>query len=225
MSNENGAAIKFINAQALIVTAIFGLFGGALTSFIGIKELSARYMSIAGLLGLVLILLINLLLRVSKKTSVKLILKLVAVILFVALVISFFRYDRIYGDATFEYTDIDTVKANFIKGTDKGLQQSASEFLQRFIKDNGRIPTDQELLDNAGGIYEKAGINNIANVWTPSSILSNKRLLIQNYILMAMLFLASIYFITEVILNFYKERKKTIRKPGRIKEKEAALSK
>lgn len=208
MSTENGAAIKFINAQALIVTAIFALFGGALTNFLGIPELTLRYMSIASLLGLVLILLINLLLKVSKKASVKLILKIIAILLFVGLVISFFRYDRIFGDATFEYTDIDSIKTNFIKGTEKGLQQSASEFLERFIKDNGRIPTDHELLDNAGGIYEKAGINNIAKVWTPASILSNKRLLIQSYILMAMLFLASIYFITEVILNFYKERKK-----------------
>ncbi|MEJ8844604.1 hypothetical protein WG954_19580 [Lacibacter sp. H375] len=224
MSTENGAAIKFINAQALIVTAIFGLFGGALTSFIGIKELSLRYMSIAGLLGLVLILLINLLLRVSKKAYIKMILKLIAVILFVGLVFSFFRYDGIYGDATFEYTDIDTVKTNFIKGTDKGLQQSAAEFLQRFIKDNGRIPTDQELIDNAGGIYEKAGINNIANVWTPASILSNKRLLIKNYILMAMLFLASIYFITEVILIFYKERKRPASGARKIKAKEPALN-
>lgn len=208
MSNENGAAIKFINAQALIVTSIFGLFGGALTKFLGIPELTLRYMSIASLLGLVLILLINLLLKVSKKASVKLILKIIAIVLFVVLVISFFRYDRLFGDVTFEYTDIDSVKTNFIKGTEKGMQQSASEFLERFIKDNGRIPTDQEFLDNAGGIYEKAGINNVAKVWTPASILSNKRLLIQSYILMAMLFLASIYFITEVILNFYKERKK-----------------
>lgn len=208
MSTENDAAIKFINAQALIVTAIFGLFGGALTRFLGIPELTIRYMSIASLLGLVLILLINLLLKVSKKASVKLVLKIIATLLFIVLVISFFRYDRIFGDATFEYTDIDTIKTNFIKGTEKGLQRSASEFLERFIKDNGRIPTDQELLDNAGGIYEKAGINNVAKVWTPASILSNKRLLIRSYILMAMLFLASIYFTTEVILNFYKERKK-----------------
>jgi hypothetical protein len=208
MSNENGAAIKFINAQALIVTAIFGLFGGALTNFLGIRELTLRYISIASLLGLVLILLINLLLKVSKKASVKLILKLIATLLFVFLVISFFRYDRIFGDTTFEYTDLDSVKTNFIKGTEKGLQQGASEFIERFKKDHGRIPADQELIDNAGGIYEKGDINSITKVWTPASILSNKRILIQSYILMAMLFLASIYFITEVILNFYKERKK-----------------
>ena len=164
MSNDNGAVIKFINGQAVIVTLIFGLFGGALTKFLGIAELSLRYMSIASLLGLVLILLINLLLKVSKKASVKLILKLIAILLFVGLIISFFRFDRIFGDATFEYTDIDSVKSNFIKGTDKGLQRSASEFLVRFVNDNGRIPPDQELLDNAGGIYEKAGINNITKV-------------------------------------------------------------
>ena len=226
MTNENGATLKFINAQALIVTGIFGLFGGALTNFLGVPELKLRYMSIASLLGLVLILLINLLLKVSKKATIKLILKIIATVLFVVLVISFFRYDRVFGDATFEYTDIDSIKSNYIKGTGNGLQQSASEFLDRFKKDNGRIPTDQELLDNAGGIYEKAGINNTANVWTPASILSNKRLLIQSYILMAMLFLASIYFITEVILNFYKERKKrapSSKKTGKANHRSPSL--
>lgn len=205
---EKNETIKFINAQALIVTAIFGLFGGALTNFLGIPELKIRYMGISCLLGLVLILLIKLLLKVSKRARIKLILKIIAVVLFVGLFISFFRFDGVFSDYTFEYRDIDSVSSSYIKGSDEGLQRSAKEFIVKFEKDEGRTPSDQELLDNAGGIYEKASINNIHKVWTPVSILSGKKILIRSYIIMAMLFLASIYFITEVILIFFAERKK-----------------
>lgn len=213
---ENNGTIKFINAQALIVTAIFGLFGGALTNFLGVPELKARYISIACLLGLVLILLIKLLLKVPKKARIKMVLKIIAVILCVGLFISFFRFDKAFSDYTFEYTDADTVSSRYIKGSDEGLQQGAKEFIVKFEKDNGRIPSDQELLDEAGGIYEKAGINHIQSVWKPASVLAGKRILIRSYIIMAMLFLASIYFITEVILIFFAERKKRIskRKPA-----------
>jgi hypothetical protein len=202
---EKNETIKFINAQALVVTAVFGLFGGALTNFLDIPEMSTRYISIASLLGLVLILLIKLLLKLPNRTRIKQLLKIIATVLFIALVYSLFRFDKIHEDSTFVFTRYDSVSTRYIKGSPAGLQPAANTFIEWYKKTNGKIPSDQDLMDNAGANNNiKSAIN---SVWTETSVIDNRRLLFQSYILMSMLFLASIYFITEVLLNFFKEKK------------------
>ena len=203
--DNNNEHVKLINYYALIISAIFGIFGGALVSFLGVPELKLRYISIAQLMGLVLVLLIRLLLTIKMKAKIKTTVKIVAVILFAGLVFSYMSFDKSFNKGTFSYTDSNDSTAYYVKGSDDQLQPAANFFAEGSARRQGKVPSDQDLVDNFGGINIREGVNNIPAVWLPSSISANKQKLINNYMIMAMLFVATIYFIVEVLVLIKKQ--------------------
>ena len=203
--------VVFINYYALIATVIFGLFGSALINFLEIPELKLRYSGIASLFGFVLILIIKLFLKTKNTKTTKLFIKIIAAVLLVALIYCYNRFDTTFDRVTFKYTDANDSTALYIKGTDAGLQPSAAFFKDRNAKKFGNIPSDQSMIDHFGGINIRENINHVYDVWTQDSVVQNKNKLINSYMIMALLFVGTIYFLVEALMSFFQKRKPTRR--------------
>lgn len=188
--------IAILKYRILLITILFGAFGGALSLLLKVEDMKTYYPSLAILISLAVSLLISFLIKAKWETRFRNKLKLAATVLFVLFLVSSFFHTYLIIDRTFEYREFDKM-SRFVKGDYSAI---ASDY-----KTKHRYQTDEEALYNEFG-----GTEGIKIYWTKESVNKNIFLLIVTYCCIVLFFVSCISLLIEILSSKYsKSTKKT----------------
>ena len=194
--------LKVLNDRVTYITAIFALFGGALSFLLKIEDMKTYYPALATLLALLVSLLVSLLIKGKRDRRSKNRMKIWALILFLLFLGCAFLHTNFVINHTFEYNEFDKV-SRYVKGeySDSGL---AAKKKYPMLNDEQML---YKLMDGTDGIEI---------FWTKSSVDHNVFMLIMTYCGVVMFFVASITLLTEILAE---EKNKPKRKSGKKETK------
>jgi hypothetical protein len=188
--------IAILKYRVLLITILFGAFGGALSLLLKIEDLKTYYPSLAILIALTVSLLISFLIKAKWNIRLRNQLKAISVVLFILFLAAAVLHTYYIIDRTFEYTEFDEVN-RYVKGTYSSL---AYDYKKKYPN-----LSDEEIL------YERLGGTSAIDVyWTKESINKNIFSLIITYCCIVLFFVACISLILEVIGSRYKKTKKKV---------------
>lgn len=186
--------ITLLKYRVLLVTFLFGAFGGALSLLLKIEDLKTYYPSLAVLIALTVSLLISFLIKARWETGFRNKLKVAATLLFVLFLVSAFVHTYLIINRTIEVREFDTM-SRYVTG-----DYSAAGLA--YIKAHP-TQTDKEALYNEFG-----GAEGVPIYWTPTSINNNILLLIITYCAVVLFFVACISLLAEILSGKYGKRGK-----------------
>lgn len=188
--------IAILKYRVLLITILFGAFGGALSLLLKIEDLKTYYPSLAILIALTVSLLISFLIKAKWNIRLRNQLKAISVVLFILFLAAAVLHTYYIIDRTFEYREFDEVN-RYVKGSYSSL---AYDYKKKYPN-----LSDEEIL------YERLGGTSAIDVyWTKESINKNIFSLIITYCCIVLFFVACISLILEVIGSRYKKTKKKV---------------
>lgn len=188
--------IAILKYRVLLITILFGAFGGALSLLLKIEDLKTYYPSLAILIALTVSLLISFLIKAKWNIRLRNQLKAISVVLFILFLAAAVLHTYYIIDRTFEYREFDEVN-RYVKGSYSSL---AHDYKKKYPN-----LSDEEIL------YERLGGTSAIDVyWTKESINKNIFSLIITYCCIVLFFVACISLILEVIGSRYKKTKKKV---------------
>jgi energy-coupling factor transporter transmembrane protein EcfT len=190
--------VNLIKYRAFLITAIFGLFGGALTSLLNIEELKSTYIGLSLLISLVISLLISFFLKLKWTRKTRDRVKMISLALFLLMLVAMYFFIKTFNNNTFYYKDIVSKKGGYyVKGDE--LQDNAKSYMEAYQKAKGTELSPEQL------IIDKGGPENADQVWRKTSINNNKLGLLVSYSLLVITFVSSVCLLTEVLASRYKK--------------------
>jgi hypothetical protein len=180
--------------RVVFITALFAVFGSALTLLLEIDEMENYYRSLAPLLALVISLFISFMIKMKWSVKTRNRLKITISVLLGLLLVAVFMYTRFFLKATFPYRDAENKVAYYVRGDKNSYTQLAIDFRKK----NPAITSDAELIRLG---FE--GPHNKRYVWTEESISDNVLWLITGYSIIVILFVGMISFLTEILALQY----------------------
>ena len=188
--------LTILKYRVLLITAIFGAFGGALSLLLKVEDLKSYYPSLAALIALIVSLLISFLIKARWNTRHRNKLKIVSALLFgLFLATAFFHTYYVIND-TFEYREFAKM-TRYVKG----------EYTQAAINYKKGHPAEEDIdaLKNYFG-----GTAGIGLFWTRTSINNNIFKLIVTYCCLVMFFVGAVSLVTEVLASKYSKSTKRV---------------
>ncbi|TAL44339.1 MAG: hypothetical protein EPN92_08985 [Chitinophagaceae bacterium] len=187
--------------RVAFITALFAIFGGALTLLLQIDEMETYYRSLAPLLALVVSLFISFMLKMKWSTKARNFLKVIISVLFGLLLIAVYMYTKFFLKATFPFRDSEDKVAYYVKGDKDSYTQVATDFRKK----NPGITSDAEMIRMG---FE--GPHNKRYAWTEESISNNILWLITGYCIVVILFVGAVSFLSEILsLKYPKSTKRS----------------
>lgn len=188
--------VTIIKYRILLITVLFGAFGGALSLLLKIEDLKSYYPSLAILIAFSVSLLISFLIKAKWSTHLRNQLKvIVAIVFFLFLATAFLHTYYIIGK-TFEYRNFDEVD-RYVKG-----DYSAAALTYK--KKHPDLTDEEALYDDFGGV------SGISIYWTPQSVNKNILILIISYCMVILFFVACVSLLTEILAGRYSKSSKRI---------------
>jgi hypothetical protein len=186
--------IKILHYRAALISALFGLFGSALSKLLVIDEMTWYYTALASLIGFVVNLLVSFLLKGRWNKGMKNYTKLVCLLFFLGLITTVYMHTKYYIECTFPYSGYDDKLTYYVKGTEY------TPMAIKFKQENPHIVSDADLIrEGFGSPSEKE------KVWTEESINNNKLKLITSYSLIVIFFVGIISILIEVLMGHYNK--------------------
>ncbi|MFZ1675786.1 MAG: hypothetical protein WAT91_00855 [Saprospiraceae bacterium] len=181
---------KTLTIRAALITAMFGLFGGALVKLLKIDELQEYYYALTPLLALIVSFIISFLLNGKRTVKMRNKLRVISVVAFVGLLIMLFFHTRMYLSSTFRAKDFDDTVGFYVKGNDHSYTPAAL----KFKAEHPSITSDADLITEGFG-----GPDGKSSAWTQESIDNNILWLITSYSLVIILFVAILTMMLEIL--------------------------
>lgn len=191
--------IILLKYRAILIGALFGLFGGALSQLLAIEEMALYYTALASIIAIVVNLLVSFMLKGRWNTHVKYSLKAISIFLFLALIISLYSHTNYFLRGTFPYRDFEDQVSYYIKGSEY------TPIAKKFIQENPFIQSDEDLIREGFGSPDEKD-----KVWTQESINNNWMKLLTTYCLIIIFFVALISILLEILLSKYGKSTKKI---------------
>jgi hypothetical protein len=186
--------IKLLQYRAALISALFGLFGSALSKLLVIDELTLYYTALSSVLALVVNLLVSFLLKSKWNASMRNYTKLICILCFLGLIATVYIHTRYFMAGTFPYRDYDDKVSYYVKGYE--YSYSAKEFKDA----HPYIGSDADLIrEGFGSPAEKD------KVWTVQSIDKTRLRLISSYSLIVIFFVGIISILIEVLVGHYNK--------------------
>ena len=192
---------SFLKFRVAFITALFALFGSALTMLLQIDEMKSYYQSLAPLLALVISLFISFMIKMKWGRKARNLLKVIVSVLLVFLLFAIFFYTRFFLTATFPFSDNSGKVSYYVKGDKNSYTKIALDFKEK----NPSITSDSELIRNG---FE--GPHNKRFAWTEESISDNILWLIAGYCIVIILFVGVISLLTEILVLKYPKSTKRV---------------
>jgi amino acid transporter len=189
---------SLLKFRVVFITALFALFGSALTMLLQIDEMKTYYQSLAPLLALAISLFISFMIKMKWGRKARNLLKVIVSILLVLLLLAIFFYTKFFLAATFPFSDNDGKVSYYVKGDKKSYTKIALDF-----KEKNSISSDAELIRNG---FE--GPHNKRFAWTEESISDNILWLIAGYCIVIILFVGVVSLLVEILVLKYPKSTK-----------------
>jgi hypothetical protein len=183
--------IKLLKYRAALISAMFALFGSALTNLLVVKEMGWYYTGLAALIALVVNLLVAFLLKGKWSIHFRNNIKAIAFLLFLGMLFTVYLHTKYFLECTFQHEEYNGEGGYYIKGdvyTKAALQYKA---------ENPFIVSDEELVEKGFSVADKD------KVWTPDSIKGNTLKLISSYSFCVIFFVGIISILLEVLIGHY----------------------
>ena len=161
--------IKLIKYRIAIITLLFGVFGKALSSILGIQDLQVQYIGIACLIAFIINLLTSFLLKRTWKKKVRSVLQIISLLLFLMLIISIAFHIYYFQEHTFAYYGFKDEKSLYIKGDEYTRLGDSLKAAHPYAQDG-------DLLKCCLG-----GPQGASTLWVPSTITMNTLILLASY--------------------------------------------
>ncbi|MBK9984827.1 MAG: hypothetical protein IPP15_21100 [Saprospiraceae bacterium] len=192
---------KTLTIRVALITAMFGLFGGALVKLLKIDELQEYYYALTPLLALIVSFIISFLLNGKRTVKMRNKLRVISVVAFVGLLLMLFFHTRMYLSSTFRAKDFDDTVGFYVKGND----HSYTTVALKFKAEHPSITSDADLITEGFG-----GPDGKSSAWTQESIDNNILWLITSYSLVIILFVALLTMLLEILTKKESQNPKKI---------------
>lgn len=203
---------EFLDKRIYIITFIFGLGGGVLSTLLDIKEISSVTLtSIAVIFAFVISLFISLLLRTRWTGKTKFRVTLISFCMLLISMILAYNYFNQYDQLTFTYSegfplDSNGNKVNLYSVTHlKGCWYTENAKNAQRQEDN-KVPGKYDISDSALIFNYYGGLDGMGYVWDRASILCAKRTMLISYSLFVLFLSATISLLAEVLYTKYKHK-------------------
>lgn len=193
--------IVLLKLRVVLITLLFGLFGGALSLLLNVDELHDYYAGLAALIALCVSLLVSFLIKAKWNVAYRNQLKKVSALLFFLFIIAAFMHTYLFINSVFKYKDFDNNISYYVKGT------VYTQAALNCRKDHPTISSDAAMMVNCFESPENKG-----DAWTEESINNNTVLLIISYCMVIMFFVGTVSLLGEILAARYSKSQKVFPK-------------
>ncbi|RTL60263.1 MAG: hypothetical protein EKK37_05345 [Sphingobacteriales bacterium] len=180
--------LSILKSRVILVTALFGVFGGALSLLLKIDEMQRYYVALSMLVAFLISLLLSFLLKGSLKGRMKQTLKIILSVGFVLFIVSALYHTKIFLEKTMAY--------HYPAGSRTSYLVKANNYSEdgKKRKALNAAMTDEELL-----YQQLGGPGGKRHLWDSGEIDSNTFSLITSYIILIIFFSGSVFALLEIL--------------------------